>query len=356
MLFMPCHSERTFLLDGYTNSVFHSLHRRFSIHTVQMGSGNSHPVSRFHLTAQDVINECDKNGTINNLSILVTGATSGIGIETSRVLAFNGAKVFLMGRDKSKLEDVVNSINNELKPSIGSVQGVVCDLNSLASVKQFAQKFLQENSFLNVLILNAGIINYRFAQTVDGLEQVMGVNHIAHAYLTQLLMPLLINSVPSRVVVVSSRAHIGPALDYQALDRMNTSTENAQKGWGTFRSYQQSKLANILFARALASRFGDKGVTAYSLHPGAIKTNLGSRVPLSKYLAPVVFTFLKEKNIAEGAATTVYCAVQSGLESENGRYFDDSTVADSADRWTEEDLNRFWEWTENVIDQHTTHL
>lgn len=170
----------------------------FSIKIIEMGSGNSRPVSRFHLTGQDVINECDQNGMINHLSILVTGATSGIGIETSRVLALNGAKVFLMGRDQSKLDDVVNSINHELKSTNGSVQGVVCDLNSLASVKQFAEKFLQENSFLNVLILNAGIINYRFTQTVDGLEQVMGVNHIAHAYLTQLLMPLLINSAPSR--------------------------------------------------------------------------------------------------------------------------------------------------------------
>ena len=321
-----------------------------------MGSGSSRPVSRFHWTAQDAINECGKNGMINDLSILVTGATSGIGIETSRVLALNGAKVFLMGRDKSKLEDVVNNINQELKSSSGSAQGVICDLNSLASVKQFAQKFLQENSFLNVLILNAGMINYRFTQTVDGLEQVMGVNHIAHAYLTQLMMPLLTNSGPSRVVVVSSKIHSGPPLDYQALDRMNTSTGDAQKDWGTFRSYQQSKLANLLFARALASRFENKGVTAYSLHPGAIKTNLGSKIPLSKYLAPVVMMLIKEKTIAEGAATTVYCAVKPGLESENGRYFDDSTVTNLADQWTDADLNRFWQWTENIIQEHTTNL
>lgn len=158
------------------------------------------------------------------------------------------------------------------------------------------------------------------------------------------------------VVVVSSRIHTGPPVDYQTLDRMNTSAENAQKGWGTFRSYQQSKLANLLFARALASRFGDQGVTAYSLHPGAIRTNLGSQVPLSKYLAPVVMTFIKEKTIAEGAATTIYCAVKQGLECENGRYFDDSTVTNSADHWTNEDIHRFWKWTENIIHQHTTNL
>jgi short-subunit dehydrogenase len=123
-----------------------------------MGSGSSRPVSRFHLTAQDVVSECVKDGTINNLSILVTGASSGIGIETSRVLAYNGAKVFMMERDKTKLQEVVNNINQELnqqqQSTDGSIQGVICDLNSLASVKQFAQEFIQENAFLNILILS----------------------------------------------------------------------------------------------------------------------------------------------------------------------------------------------------------
>ncbi|CAF4814738.1 unnamed protein product, partial [Rotaria sp. Silwood2] len=165
--------------------------------------------------------------------------------------------------------------NKELqeKSSNGSVQGVICDLNSLASIKQFAEKFTKENTPLNVLVLNAGICNYNFAQTVDGLEQVMGVNHIGHAYLTQLLMPTLIANAPSRVVIVSSDLHAGPPLNYQALDHMNSTENNAKKGWGIMRSYQQSKLANMLFARALASRYNDKKITAYSLHPGVIDTN-----------------------------------------------------------------------------------
>lgn len=325
-----------------------------------MGSGSSRPVSRFHLTAQDVVNECVKDRSINNLSILVTGASSGIGIETSRVLAYNGAKVFMMGRDKTKLQEVVNNINNELnqqhQSTGGSVQGVICDLNSLASVKQFAQKFIQENKFLNILILNAGIINYKFTQSLDGLEQVMDVNHIAHAYLTQLLMPILVASAPSRVVVLSSTAHAGPPIDYQALDRMSKPATNAKKGWGTLSSYQQSKLANILFTRSLASRYKDKRVAAYSLHPGVIKTNLGSKIPLSDFIMTFFLIFVKEKTIAEGTATTIYCTLKSGLESETGRYFDDSTVTDLADKWTDDDVNRFWEWTEKVIQERTATL
>jgi len=321
-----------------------------------MGAGSSRSTSRFHLTAQDVVNECAKGRMMNSLRILVTGASSGIGIETGRVLACNGAKVYMMGRDKTKLQEVISSINNELQeqqqPSGGSVEGVICDLNSLASIKQFAQKFIQENKPLNILILNAGILNSSFAQTVDGMEQVMGVNHIGHAYLTQLLMPILVANAPSRIVVVSSKAHVGPPLDYEAFDRMSSETKNAQKGWGTLSSYQQSKLANLLYARALASRYKDKRVTAYSLHPGVIKTNLASKIPLFGFL----MTIMKDKSIAEGAATTVYCALKPGLENETGRYFDNSTVTDVADKWDDVEVNRFWNWTERVIQERTANL
>jgi NAD(P)-dependent dehydrogenase (short-subunit alcohol dehydrogenase family) len=117
-----------------------------------MGSENSGPASRSHLTGQDVINECGLAGRIKNLSILVTGSSSGIGIETSRVLAYNGAKVFMLGRSKTKLEEVINDINHELKQqnqsNRGSVQGVICDLNSLSSIKQFAQKFIPKCSYI----------------------------------------------------------------------------------------------------------------------------------------------------------------------------------------------------------------
>ncbi|CAF2716468.1 unnamed protein product [Rotaria sp. Silwood2] len=316
-----------------------------------MGLNNS----RFRMTAQDIVNECGENSGVNRMHILVTGATSGIGMETSRVLACAGAKVYLMGRDEAKLQGVIRNINNELQQqsSSGPVQGFICDLNSLASVKQFAQQFLEANIPLNILILNAGVFNFNFAQTVDGLEQIIGVNHFGHAYLTQLLMPTLINNAPSRIVIVSSKFHAGPPLNYQALAHMSSVGNKAKNGWGMISSYQQSKLANLLFARALASRYKDKQVTAYSLHPGLIDTNLTSNIPLAsvaKILLP------NKKSIAEGAATTVYCALKPGLENETGRYFDDSTVTNVADKWTDNDINTFWEWTEKIIQERTAHL
>jgi NAD(P)-dependent dehydrogenase (short-subunit alcohol dehydrogenase family) len=118
------------------------------------------------------------------------------------------------------------------------------------------------------------------------------------------------------------------------------------------RSYQQSKLANILFARALASRYNDKQITAYSLHPGVIDTNLTASVPLSS----VFKFFYKKKTPQQGAATTVYCALKPDIEKETGRYFDDSTVTDLADKWTDNDINTFWEWTEKVIQERTRNL
>jgi NAD(P)-dependent dehydrogenase (short-subunit alcohol dehydrogenase family) len=197
-----------------------------------MGSDASRPVSRRDMTAQDIVDECGANSNVKDAHILVTGATSGIGIETGRILALAGANVYLMGRSETKLQEVTENIKKELqqKSSTGSVQGVLCDLNSLASVKQFAENFINEKKSLNILILNAGIFNFNFAQTVDGLEQVIGVNHIGHAYLTQLLMPTLIANAPSRIVVVSSELHDGPPLNYEALDRMSSKGNNPKKG------------------------------------------------------------------------------------------------------------------------------
>jgi NAD(P)-dependent dehydrogenase (short-subunit alcohol dehydrogenase family) len=180
----------------------------------------------------------------------------------------------------------------------------------------------------------------------------MGVNHIGHAYLTKLLMPTLIANAPSRVVVVSSEAHAGPPLNYQALDHMSSTATNAKKGWGLIRSYQQSKLANLLFARALAKRYNDKQITAYSLHPGVIDTNLASKIPFARFLT----AFMKKKTTAQGAATTVYCAVKPGIENESGRYFDNSTVTDLADKYTDNDIDTLWDWTEKIIRERTANF
>ena len=320
-----------------------------------MGSNTSAGKSRFSLTGQDVVDECRSGCPIEHLHILVTGATAGIGLETGRVLACAGASVYLIGRDPSKLQGVVRNIETELKQqsTAGSVQGFLCDLNSFASIKRFAQEFLQAQKPLNRLILNAGLCNDRFTQTIDGLEQVVGVNHVGHAYLTQLLMPTLIANAPSRIVVVSSKAYaFGGKVDYQRLDRMNSQGQNASKGWGSISSYHESKLANVLFARALTSRYAAKQVTAYSLHPGVIETALLLKSKFFNYLTMLG----KRKSVAQGAATTVYCTLKSGLESESGHFFDDSSVTNQATKFSDDDVNELWNWTEKVIRERAANV
>ena len=320
-----------------------------------MGVASSKAVSRFHMTGEEIVKECMDASRVKQLHALVTGATSGIGIETARVLAVVGANVYAMGRSDTKVQEVTQAINKELQEkslTIGSIRGVLCDLNSLASVKQFAEKFIKDKTPLNVLILNAGVMNWNYPQTVDGLEQVIGVNHISHAYLTQLLMPVLIVNAPSRIVIVSSGLHKGPPVNYEALNHMSSTAANAKKGWSMRGSYQQSKLANVLFARGLAARYKDKQVTAYSLHPGVVDTNLTSSMPLPGFIKRLAVN----KTIAEGVATTIYCTLKPGLENESGRYFDDSTVTNLADKWADEDVNTLWQWTEKVIEERTSQL
>ena len=133
-------------------------------------------------------------------------------------------------------------------------------------------------------------------------------------------MPTLIANAPSRIVIVSSVLHKGPPMDYEAFDRMSSKANNAKKGWGVMKSYQQSKLANLLFARGLASKYKDQRITAYSLHPGMIDTHLTSRVLCAKLCLQCG---TEKKHQSKVQLTTVYCALKAGLESETGRYFDD---------------------------------
>lgn len=311
-----------------------------------MGASNSCSMNRYYLSGEDIINECKQSVNFSEKSILITGATNGIGVETGRVLACAGANVYLLGRDENRLENVIKTIKNEMeeKKSNGSIQGYICDLNSLKSIKEFAEKFEKDHCRLNILILNAGVMNFNYQKTIDGLEQTIGVNHIGHAYLTKLLLPNLIANSPSRIVVVSSDLHSGSPFNYQMLNQWNNDTK---KGWSMMKSYQQSKLANVLFARALASRYQSNQLTAYSLHPGVIKTNLGNDIPL----AGVVKSFMKTKTIGQGAATTIFCAIQSDLENQTGKYFSDSTVQNHADKWNQQDIDQFWDWTEKIIQQ-----
>ncbi|KAM4601245.1 retinol dehydrogenase 13 [Polymixia lowei] len=214
------------------------------------------------------------------------------------------------------------------------------DLASLYSVRQFAKEFLASEERLDILINNAGVMMCPKWLTEDGFETQMAVNHLGHFLLTNLLLPKLKSSAPSRVVNVSSIAHRGGKIDFDDLFF-------AKRPYSALASYRQSKLANILFSRELARRLNGTGVTSYSLHPGVIRTELGRHVeswfPMLRALLTAP-SLLLMKTPSQGAQTSIYCAVALGLEAQSGCYFSDCTEKETAPEGRDDTVAaRLWE-------------
>lgn len=228
--------------------------------------------------------------------VLVTGGNTGIGFQTAKALTMAGAQVIFTARSQEKANAAAAKIADSYSISFPEADSVklmpmVCDQSSLESVENFATQVKQLKIPIHIMVLNAGVmkspgaqfigmnLTYGFQLTEDGLEQQIGVNHIAHFYMTQLLTePLLAGK--GRVIVVSSSAHSG---GYPEGIRPDTwfplattgSNEGSIPEWyEDGNSHCQSKLANILFSREFARRMEGTGVTAYSLHPGVIKSNI----------------------------------------------------------------------------------
>jgi NAD(P)-dependent dehydrogenase (short-subunit alcohol dehydrogenase family) len=233
---------------------------------------------------------------------IVTGGNSGIGKATVAGLAARGATVVIACRDLAR----GNAARAEL-PAASAVHVMQLDLASLASVRAFAAAFLARFSRLDVLVANAGVMTRSRQLTADGLEMDFGVNHVGHFLLTELLLPLLKASAPSRIVVVSSNLHTRGKLDFDDL-AMARSWRGA---------YPRSKLANLLFVRALAKRLDGTGVVVNGLHPGVIATELAR-----DYAAPVrLLARWLFKSPARGARTSLYLATSPDASAISGRYF-----------------------------------
>ena len=243
---------------------------------------------------------------------LVTGANTGIGFETARELAKNGAEVILAARSASKGEAAAAALRAALGPA-AKVRFLPLDLSSLRSVEAFVAKFEQLNLPLHILVNNAGVMKspgvgfvgrsftYGFELTADGFESHIGVNHLSHFHLTTLLLPKLKASAPARVVAVSSAAEAQAYAEGMRFDLWETRGADYEDG----RAYGQSKLANILFARELAARLEGTGVTAYSCHPGIIETEL------SRYMAAEMAAEAAAAGKAAEALSAVFGAIMS---------------------------------------------
>jgi retinol dehydrogenase-12 len=251
-------------------------------------------------------------GSMNGKTCLVTGATHGVGLATARALAAAGATVLVHGRDAALGAAVAAGIGRE--SGNPAVRFVRADFLHLGEVRELAAE-LARLPRLDVLVNNAGLIDRARRATAEGYDATFGVNHLAPFLLTNLLLPKLSQSAPARVVVVASEAHRRAGwLDFD--DLMNTRV-------GYWRAYGRSKLANLLFVRALARRLRGSGITVNAAHPGVIRSQLfrGMPAPLRCALATVLRPFTGSPE--QGARTSVYLATAPELEGASGGYYRD---------------------------------
>jgi NAD(P)-dependent dehydrogenase (short-subunit alcohol dehydrogenase family) len=247
-------------------------------------------------------------------TVLVTGANSGIGLETAAALAAKGARVVLTARDPAKGKSAVEEIRRRHPDA--DVYAMELDLARLADVRSFAACFLERFPQLHVLVNNAGVALDRRSVTADGFETMFQVNHLGPFLLTNLLLDRLKRSAPARIVNVASEAHRFSRLDFDDFQ--------SERGFRGMRAYLRTKLCNILFTRELAGRLPGTGVTANSLHPGGrpVRTRIardGDTHGLFAVGAGISAPFFLSP--AKGAETSVYLASSPDVEDHTGDYW-----------------------------------
>ena len=283
-------------------------------------------------SAEEVTAGIDLRGKL----ALVTGVNSGIGFETMRVLALRGAHVIGTARTLEKAGSACLEVSEDLTP-------VACELESQDSIRACAREIARLGRPIDLCIANAGIMALPKLELVNGIEKQFATNHLGHFLLVNLLRPQIEAAAGARVVVVSSAAHLqAPAAGIE-FDNLS-----GERSYGAWRAYGQSKLANVLFAKALARRLGPTR-SANALHPGVIGTNLGRHMnPLIGALAGVVMRPFG-KSIPQGAATTCYVATRPELASVTGAYFSDCALKEPSRRASDEALGeRLWEVSEKL--------
>jgi len=241
-------------------------------------------------------------------TVLVTGATSGIGRATAIGLARLGAHVAIAGRDQARTA----ACAREIDAAGGAVDSFVADLSSRAEVRRLAEEALERLPRIDVLVNNVGGFWNTRRLTVDGLEHTFAVNHLAPFLLTNLLLDRLRHSAPARVVTVASNAERLGAIDFDDLQ--------GARDWSGGRAYNQSKLANVLFTYELARRLPADEVTANALQPGLVSTSFGADDPgrTQRLLVPFLRPFMASAE--RGAATSIRLAAAPELEGRTGMY------------------------------------
>jgi len=266
-------------------------------------------------------------------TVLVTGATGGIGKATAIGLAALGAHVGITGRDRGRTEGAAREIR---AAGGGQVEMFVADLSSQSQVRRLAGEVLRNLPRVDVLVNNVGGYWNTRHVTADGLERTFALNHLAPFLLTNLLLDRLRRSAPARVVTVSSGA--------QAMGRIDFDDLQGARFYSGARAYNQSKLANVMFTYELARRLQGSAVTATALHPGVVSTSFGAEDPggVQRLIVPLMRPFMKSP--ARGAVTSIHLASAPDLEEVTGRFFANSKPRRSSKRsYDEAAAARLWQ-------------
>jgi len=274
---------------------------------------------------------------------LVTGATSGIGQVTAQELARLGARVIIVGRSPERCAQTVDQIRSATGAT--SIESLVADLSSLAELRRLAGQVRERAPRLDVLVNNAGAMFWKRAESVDGIEMTLALDHFSYFVLTSLLLPLLKQSAPARIVNVASDAHKGGSINFDDIE-----AKQRYSGW---KAYQQSKLANILFTYELARRIAGTGVTANALHPGFVRTRF-LKVFDEAWAGWLIRRAADLVAISpeQGARTSIYLASSPEVEGMSGRYFVREKPAESSAQSRDQAAaQRLWKLSEEMTGQ-----
>lgn len=272
-------------------------------------------------------------------TVVITGATAGIGFETAKQLATKGFRVIHLSRNEEKSKKVNKLIENATGNT--NVSHVICDLADLRSVERAAAAVKEKTRRIDVLINNAGGVVDTDERSADGMEMHFAINHLGHFHLTTLLMNELLAS-KARVINVTSEAH--------RIGYFNAKEIKKKKGFQKgFKGYGDAKLCNLLFTLELHKRYLERGLTSYSVHPGVVNTSFGNNM---KGLLGGMIKFAQLFMItpAKGAATTVYLATSENVEKDSGGYFKRRRLTTPSSQATNEsNAGKLWQLSEELI-------
>lgn len=278
------------------------------------------------------------NSGMGGKVVLITGGTSGIGKAAATALAGMGATVVITGRNEERGKRALQEIREESGNE--GVELILADLTVQDEVRRLAEELRERHNQLEVLVNNAGLVLSERTETPDGIETQLAINHLAPFLLTNLLLDLLKESAPSRIVTVSSDAHRWAKIDLDDLQ--------SRKRYRGMQVYGKTKLANIMFTYELAERLEGTGVTANCMHPGGVNTNFGNNQggPMN-----LLFRLFKPfmRSPEQGADTLIYLASSPEVEGMTGKYLADRKVKAASDAaYDETTRKRLWEASEEL--------